>query len=64
MQFRATLVFIALLAFALLASSAPVPESEGAQLKRVLKQYNARQGIPARRQDFRPKPSKYVYYVD
>lgn len=58
MHFHAALSFLLLLSLALLVVSAPVNEREEAQLKRALKQYNARQGKAAKRQEI--KPSKYA----
>ncbi|KAI9059738.1 hypothetical protein FKP32DRAFT_1679559 [Trametes sanguinea] len=58
MNSRFVLFFITLLAMALFVSATPVPNNDAALVKKALKQYDARRGVPKRRDDDHHKPSK------
>ncbi|KAI0781438.1 hypothetical protein BD413DRAFT_505283 [Trametes elegans] len=49
MNSRVVLFFVTLLALALFVSASPVPNADAAVVKKQLKQYNARAGVPKRR---------------
>ncbi|KAI8999100.1 hypothetical protein BD414DRAFT_476988 [Trametes punicea] len=58
MNSRFVLFFVTFLAMALFTSATPVPNNDAAIAKRALKQYDARRGVPKRRDDQKFKPSK------
>ncbi|KAI0373219.1 hypothetical protein BV20DRAFT_1050129 [Pilatotrama ljubarskyi] len=57
MNSRIVLFFVTLMALALFATANPVPNAEGAVVKKALKQYDARRGVAKKRDDDH-KPSK------
>ncbi|KAI0657238.1 hypothetical protein C8Q70DRAFT_1056122 [Cubamyces menziesii] len=54
MNSRIVLFFLTLLALALFATANPVPNPDAVVVKKALKQYDARRGVPKRREELHP----------